>query len=168
MNTANDQTQTIINVEVDYSQSLTTMIADGHYDEVHRDITPRNFRIFSRGFRQIELTLLQFKHPVAPLKAVMLMKRQNCRPATVEELLALGSQHPDLQRRIPIVGLGSARVVENRRYVLCLGGSESSRSLGLAVIYRRWSIYYRFAFVRGERLSNESLFILICAGNPLA
>jgi hypothetical protein len=148
MKTAHDETQIIVNTAVDYSRSLTKMIDDGHYDEVHRDITPRNFRLSARGFRQIELTLVQFKYPVAPLEAVMLMKERGYRPATIEEILALGSQHPELQRSIPIVGLGSARVVENRRYVLCLGGSQSTRELGLAVIYRRWSIYYRFAFVR--------------------
>jgi hypothetical protein len=78
----------------------------------------------------------------------MLMKKPGYRSATIEELLALGSQHPELQRTIPIVGLGSARVVKNRRYVPCLGGSEASRTLTLAVIYRRWSIYYRFGFVK--------------------
>lgn len=147
MKTANDQTQTIANVAVDYSRSLAKMIADGRYDQVHRDITPRNFRLSATGFRQIELTLVQFKYPVAPLEAVMLMKEEGYRPATIEEILALGSQHPDLQRRIPIVGLGSARVVGNRRWVPCLGGSETERALTLAVIYRRWSPYYRFAFV---------------------
>jgi hypothetical protein len=148
MKTANDQTETIVNVVVDYSRSLTKMIADGRYDEVHKEITPRNFRLSATGFWQIELTLVQFKHPVAPLEAVMLMKEEGYRPATIEEILALGSQHPELQRRIPIVGLGSARVVENRRYVPCLGGSESARALTLVVIYRQWSTCYRFAFVR--------------------
>jgi hypothetical protein len=133
---------------VDYSQSLTKMIADGHYDEVHRDITPRNFQLSSRGFRQIELILVQFKHPVAPLQAVILMREQRCRPAVIEELLALGSQYPDLQRRIPIAGLGSAHFIESRRFVPCLGGNTAKRTLTLAVIYRRWSICYRFVFVR--------------------
>jgi hypothetical protein len=137
-----------LTLSVDYSQSLRKMIADGGYDEINGDITPRNFRLQATGFRQIDLILIQFEHPVAPLEAVVLMKKEGYRPATIEEILALGIEHPELQRSIPIVGLGSARVVENRRYVPCLGGSESSRSLGLAVIYRRWSIYYQFAFVR--------------------
>jgi hypothetical protein len=148
MKTANNQTQTLVSVEVDYSRSLKKMIDEGHYSEVHKDITPRNFRLSATGFRQIELTLVQFKYLVAPLEAVMLMKEEGYRPATIEEILALGSQHPELQRRIPIVGLGSARVVESRRWVPCLGGSESERTLTLAVIYRRWSTYYRFAFVK--------------------
>jgi hypothetical protein len=148
MKAANDQTQTIVNVAVDYSRSLTKMIEDGRYNEVHKDITPRNFRLSATGFWQIELKLVQFQYPVAPLEAVVLMKKQGYRPATIEEILALGSQHPGLQRRIPIVGLGSARVAENRRYVPCLGGSESARTLTLVVIYRRWSIYYRFAFFK--------------------
>lgn len=148
MKTSNAQTETIVSVPVDYSRSLTKMIADGRYNEVDKDITPRNFRLSAAGFRRIELTLIQFKYPVAPLEAVMLMKDDGYRPATIEELLALGSQHSELQRSSPIVGLGSARVVGNRRWVPCLGGSGVERKLTLAVIYRRWSPYYRFAFVR--------------------
>jgi hypothetical protein len=139
----------VVTVAVDYSQSLTRMIADGHYDEVHRDITPRNFRLCSRGFRQIELALVQFKHPIAPLEAAMLMKANGYRPASLEELLTLGSQHPELQRKIPIVALGAPRVVKNRRYFPCLGGSNSYRLLTLAAIYRRWSTSYKFLFVKG-------------------
>jgi hypothetical protein len=148
MKTANEQTETLVSVAVDYSQSLTKMIADGRYDEVHKDITPRNFRLSATGFRQIELTLVQFEYPVTPLEATVLMKEEGYRSATIEEILALGSQHPELQRRIPIAGLGSARVVENRRYVPCLGGSGAERTITLAVIYRRWSTCYRFAFVK--------------------
>jgi len=148
MKTANDQTETIVNVAVDYSRSLREMIADGRYDEVHKDITPRNFRLSATGFRQVKLTLVQFKHPVAPLEAVVLLKEEGYRPATIEEILALGSQHPELQKHIPIVGLGSARVVGNRRWVPCLGGSETERTLTRAVMYRRWSTCYQFAFVR--------------------
>lgn len=148
MKTANDKTQTIVNVPVDYSQSLTKMIAYGGYDEVNKDITSRNFRLSATGLRRIELALVQFKYPVTPFEVLTLMKDEGCRPATIEELLALGSRCPEMQRRIPIITLGSAHIVANRRWVPCLGGSDSSRTLTLAVIYRRWSTCYKFAFVR--------------------
>jgi hypothetical protein len=137
-----------VSVSVDYSRSLTQMIMAGRYDEVHRDITPRNFRLTATGFREIELNLVQFKRPVAPLEAVVLMKAEGYRPATIEELLALGSQYPELQKSVPIGALGSANVIQNRRFVPCLSGSLSHRALTLAIIYRRWSTCYRFAFVK--------------------
>ncbi len=139
---------TLVRLDVDYSASLQEMIRAGRYDEVHEDITPRNFRLSAHGHDEIEITLVQFQNPVAPLEAVVLMKERGFRPAVIEEILSLGAQHPDLQRSIPIVALGSARVIKNRRYVPCLGGSQSARQLNLVVIYRRWSIYYRFAFIR--------------------
>jgi hypothetical protein len=148
MSAVNDERLTTLVVAVDYSQSLNALISDGCYDSVHTEITPRNFRLSATGCWQQEMLLVQFRDSVAPLEAVVRMKEQGYRPAIIEELLALGSQYPDLQRSIPIVALGAARVVENRRYVVCLGGSQSARELGLVVMYRRWSIYYRFAFVK--------------------
>jgi hypothetical protein len=140
--------QEVFTVPVDYSQSLGRMIRAGEYDAVNGDINPRNFRLEGAGSREVELTLVQFSRPMAPLELVMLMERRGYRPATIEELLALGREKRDLQRSIPIVALGSGLVRHDRRYVPCLGGSASVRSLTVVVIYRRWSNCYRFVFVR--------------------
>jgi hypothetical protein len=140
--------QAVFSIPVDYSERLGGMIRAGEYDEVNRDINPRNFRFEGAGCREVELTLVQFSPAMAPLELVKLMEARGYRPATIEELLALGREQRDLQRSIPIVALGSGLVRNNRRYVLCLGGSASVRNLTLVVIYRRWSNCYRFAFVK--------------------
>ncbi len=142
--------ETCLSVDVDYSRSLVAMIRQAAFDKINKAINARNFPLVERGYREVDILLIQFDLPVAPLQAVLLTKERGYRPATIEELLAIGSQYPDLQRSIPIVALGAARVVENRRYVACLGGSQAARELGLVVIYRRWSIYYRFAFVKSK------------------
>jgi hypothetical protein len=142
------ETQAVFNVQVDYSLSLGQMIAAGEYDETNGDINPRNFRLEGAGCRKVELTLVQFSRAMAPLELVTLMERRGYRPATIEELLALGREQPDLQRSIPIVALGSGLRRHDRRYVPCLGGSAFVRSLVLVVIYRRWSNCYRFVFVK--------------------
>lgn len=144
----NEDRQEVFNVLVDYSQSLKQMIDAGCFDKVHRDITPRNFRLEAVGCREVELTLVQFVRPKGPVELVTLMRTRGYRPATIEELLALASVQPSLQRSIPIAALRSGCVLNGRRYVPCLGGSQSTRELNLVVIYRKWSIYYRFAFVR--------------------
>jgi hypothetical protein len=142
------ETQEVFTVPVDYSQSLEQMIAAGEYNETNGDINPRNFRLEGAGCREVELTLVQFSRAMAPLELVMLMNRRGYRPATIEELLALGKAERDLQRSIPIVALGSGLRRHDRRYVPCVGGSASVRNLTLVVIYRRWSGCYRFAFAK--------------------
>jgi hypothetical protein len=142
------ETEAAFTVQVDYSQSLKQMMDAGGYDEMNSDINPRNFRLGGAGSREVELTLVQFSRAMAPLELVMLMEGRGYRPATIEELLALGNAQRDLQRSIPLVALGSGKALDGRRYVPCLGGSASIRNLTLVVIYRRWSNCYRFSFVR--------------------
>lgn len=113
-----------LSIGVDYSQSLGKMIADGSYDEVSKDINPRNFYLQSVGHRQVELTLVQFSVAISPLEMIEKMKAQGFRPATIEELLAIGREKPDLQRSIPIVALGSSRKVKGSRWFPCLGGNQ--------------------------------------------
>jgi hypothetical protein len=140
--------QVLFTVTICRGQSIEEMIEAGCYDEVNSEIRLVIFPWKRKGSRKVELTLTQFDLPLAPGKIKRLMASRGYRPAYVEELLALGKEQPEPQRRIPIVALGSGRIARSRRYAVCLGGSESSRSLGLVVIYRRWSIYYRFVFVK--------------------
>jgi hypothetical protein len=143
--------QEVFTVPVDYSQSLGQMIRAGEYDEINSDMNSRNFRLEGAGFREVELTLVQFSRLMAPLELAMLMERRGYRPATIEELLALGKAAGELQKTIPVVALGSGLVRKNRRYVPCLGGTASIRNLTLVVIYRRWSNCYRFLFVKRQQ-----------------
>jgi hypothetical protein len=135
-------------VIVDRRSSLERMIADGNYDKVHPLVWTIPYRRLMGGRKEIEIALVQFQHTFAPSEMKRLMKGHDYSPAYIEELLALGRDYPNLQRRNPIAAIGSGRIVEGRRYAVCLAGSESNRELGVAVIYRRWSPYYRFAFVR--------------------
>src|ERR1017187_1732534 len=111
-------------VFVDYSKSLREMIAAGRYDETAVEVNPRNFRLEAVGCREVELLLVQFDRPKGPVEIVTVMRGRGYRPATIEELLALAHAQPDLQRSIPIVALGSGLVMNDRRYVPCLGGSQ--------------------------------------------
>jgi hypothetical protein len=135
-------------VIINCSESLDEMIEAGRFDEINEAIRLVNFPWKRKGSKQVELTLIQFDQAFEPAAIRRIMAARGYRPAFIEELLALGREEPNLQRTIPIVALGSGRIIKGRRYAACLGGSASSRTLGLTVVYRRWSIYYRFAFVR--------------------
>ncbi len=150
MKALNEERVTTLKIGVDYSLSLRAMIQRGCFERVNANITGRNFKLTRRGYVELEIVLVQFGSPISPLEVTMQMKEHGCRPAVLEELLAVGSHHPDLQRAMPIVALGSGRMEQNRRYVPCLGGSRSARALNLVVVYRRWSKYFRFAFVKGD------------------
>ena len=143
----NGERRESFSVAINYSESLRQMIEAGSYDEVSKDISPRNFYLQSVGHRRAELTLVQFGYAMSPFEMIERMKAQGFRPATIEELLAIGREKPDLQRTIPIVALGSSRTHGNSRWFPCLGGNRAKRTLTLAIMYRRWSIYYRFSFV---------------------
>jgi len=143
----NGERREAFSVAINYSESLRQMIEAGSYDEVSKDISPRNFYLQSVGHRTVELTLIQFGGAMSPLEMIERMKEQGFRPATIEELLAIGREEPDLQRIIPIVALGSSRRVKDARWFPCLGGNQAKRMLSLTIVYRRWSIYHRFAFV---------------------
>lgn len=139
---------TVFVVTIDQAESFEEMIKAGQYDEVNSAVRSVSFPWKRKGSKKVELTLVQFDRPLAPGEMTRLMEARRYRPAFIEELLALGKEHPDLQRRIPIVALGSGRIIQARRHAACPSGSQSSRCLQLAVIYRRWSTCYRFALVR--------------------
>jgi hypothetical protein len=147
-NHTNGERTAVFTVPVDHGQTLNEMIAAGRYDEVNDAVRTVSFPIKRRSRKLVEITLIQFERAYASWELITLMEARGYRPAFIEELLALGREQPDLQRRIPIVALGSGRIIQGRRRAVCLGGSESSRHVQLAVIYRKWSIYYRFAFIR--------------------
>jgi hypothetical protein len=135
-------------VIVDRRASLERMITDGRYDIVYPLVRTIRYKRLMGGRKEIEIALVQFQHTFAPSEIRRLMKGRGYRPGYIEELLALGRNYPHLQRRNPIAAIGSGVIVKRRRYAACLSGSQSTRELGTAVIYRRWSPYYRFAFVK--------------------
>ena len=85
------------------------------------------------------------------------MDKRGYRPATIEELLALGESHPALQREFPIIALGSCWMIPHGagslvpglwaifgdRY-LAVGWLESRLDYNSL----RWDDNYRFLAVR--------------------
>src|SRR6266446_4765052 len=98
----NGERQEVFVVTIDCGQSLDEMIKVGGYDEISEAVRLVTFPWKRKGIREVELTLVQFAYPLAPGEAKKLMAGRGYRPAYVEELLALGREQPDLQRRNPI------------------------------------------------------------------
>lgn len=136
-------------VNVDYSASVEQLIKNGKYDWFNDDITGRNFPSSEKGTAQVVVYLVNFDHDISSEDAVKELDRQGLRPATLKELLALGSTYPDLQRKDLIVALGSTwRGSDGRVSVPCLGGVGSRRGLRLTWWGGVWGSGWRFAAVR--------------------
>ncbi len=137
-------------VTVDYKQTVIQMIQAGKYDWINDDITAERFPIQGEGEKEVEVTLFHFGWKISSETAISAMDKAGYRPATIEELLALGSSHPRLQGQFPVMALGSAWQDSDRgRCIPCLDWGSSGRSLGLRWFETSdWREYCRFAAVR--------------------
>lgn len=93
-------------VEVDYPRKLTGMVEAGKYDSVDDFIKEKNFLIKGEGKRKVKIILFHFGYWISAEQVIIQMKKKGCRPASIEELLALGETQPDLQREAEIIALG--------------------------------------------------------------
>lgn len=134
---------------VDYTCNLGQMIADGNYDWVDSDITQEYFPVQGQGKQEREIVLFHFNRVVNSDEAIKEMAQADCSPAAIEELLALGKAHPDLQRQFSIIALKSVwRNPDGYRYVPYLGRSGTERNLYLTYCDYDWDEDCRFAAVR--------------------
>jgi len=137
------------NIIVDYNRSLADMIKAGNYDWVNSDINAKHFPIKGKGKHELTATLFHFDRYIESDDAIAEMDKQGYRPATIEELPALGEKYPELQKEFPIVALGSVwRGPSGDRYVAYLGWNGLERGLGLDWFGSRWSARWRFLALR--------------------
>lgn len=139
----------IFKVAVDYGQTLEQMIAAGRYDWVSSGITPKRFPISGEGGAERELVLVHPNKVASTDEVLAELDRHGLRPAKIEEILALGAAHPELQREFPIVELGSSFVdgLGSRRFAY-LGRYVALRGLRLFCDVDGWGVRCRFLAAR--------------------
>lgn len=137
-----------LRITVDYSLSLEQMIAAGKYDWSNSDITAKRFPLKGSGKSELEPKLFYFGQDMSSEKVIAEMDKEGFRPCTIEELLAIGEQHPELQRKFPMVALGSVAELDGDRSVAYLGRNDSKRKLRLHWFGPGWPDIYRFPAVR--------------------
>jgi hypothetical protein len=95
-------------LQVDYGKSIEDSVRAGRYDWVNRDVTSANFPSDEAGHGMISVVLVPFS-PQASLEYVLhLQAEAGQRPATLKELLAFGETYPEVQKKLPIIALGSS------------------------------------------------------------
>lgn len=137
-----------LRIVVDYSLSLEQMIAAGKYDWSNSDITAKRFPLKGSGKVELEPKLFYFGRDMSSDNVIAEMDKEGFRPCTIEELLAIGEQHPELQRKFPLVALGSVAEIGGCRYVAYLRRRGSERELDLLWFGNDWGDICRFPAVR--------------------
>lgn len=122
-------------LSIDPDIRLKARIQAGRYDWVNKNITARHFPKTSSGSVRLDSFVFVVRVGLSLRTNGILaeLDRADFQPCGLDDLLAFGQYHPDVQRKFPIVGLDS--VWGNRRwgirYVVCLFGDEACRFLDL-------------------------------------
>ena len=154
--------ENIFAVEVNYDQTVGEMIKAGKYDWKNFDINSQNFPVNHRQRGEMDIYLVHFDRLMEFEGVIPELDKLGLRPGELPELLAFGAKYPDVQRRFPIVALGSVWL---RRFPIVAFGSvwrnpvgdrlvpylcrrASERDLGLFWFVGTWPDFCRFAAVR--------------------
>jgi len=139
----------VLSVTVNRDRTIAEGIKAGEYNWSNDSINDKNFKRTGKGTEVTEIILVHFDKSMSTDKALKELEKRNLRPADLQELLAIGEQHPDKQRQFPIIALGS--VWQNpvgNRLVPFLGRNDSRRGLNLDWVGGDWRDVCRFAAVR--------------------
>lgn len=105
---AGRMTKQIAAVGLNCDASIPELVTLGRYDGVEQATSANFEQDYSCSGRQGRiLWLVNFNHIMTTRDAVLHLRSNGLRSATLRELLALGIMHRDMQLRYPIVALGS-------------------------------------------------------------
>jgi len=138
-------------VVVDYSKPLVDMIKAGKYDWGCDGIIPEHFPFGkAEGSKEIEIQIVHLGLEATTREVLAELDNRGLRPATLAELLALGAQHLELQRRFWVVALDSScRNSAGHVFVPSLGATGGMRGIQMCWLDQDiWRETYRFAAVR--------------------
>jgi len=133
---------------VDYDISISTLVKEGNYQGVTREINDRNFQTKRTGQAEMEIKLFYFHVTKKAEEVIAAMEREGYLPAEFHDLMFFGIQNPEEQVRYPIAGLGSVWVdVDGTggKYAIAI---SDSRSVTLRCYDGYWGTGYRFLGVR--------------------
>src|SRR5680860_339245 len=133
-----------IKLSIDYTKTIEQATANGNYDWKNNNITTKNFPIFSENIGKnvdVLARIFRFNHDIRLEEVVYEMDKAGYRPATLTELLALGSLFPELQKKFPILALGSSmKHSSSSCFFPCLKSTSVGRMIDLDFRFldRRW------------------------------
>lgn len=134
---------------VDYDLSIPDLLKAGKYDDTNSNITDENFLSAESGKKEVEFGMYHFGKVMDSSEDVIAeMKKDGYRPATMKELLSFGKKNKNLQKKFPIIALGSVAELGSNRRVGALYGRGCRRYAFLSYFDFDWHDDYRFLAVR--------------------
>src|SRR3989344_5105193 len=133
-------------ISVDYRKNVEDGVEAGRYHWANPNITSEHFPTKRNGRTEVRVKLIHFNRSVSADEALRKLDRMGYRPVELHELLVFGEKYPEIQRRFPVVGLGSIwRDRNDNRYIPCLCGDSSRRYLNLISDEHDLDEIWRFA-----------------------
>lgn len=166
-------------LNVDYSITVEDLLRAGSYNWVNHRLASSNFPAAGGGRVALSAVLVPFSPEANLDHAVGDQAALGMRPATLKELLAFGEAYPDVQRKLPVLALGSSvdlevitydRITEGRKVVFrrmvprvrrlypFLGGGLAGRVAGLEWLSdpAGYGMYYAL-FVKPQQIAPPAL-----------
>ena len=103
-------------LNVDYRLTFKQMFDACNFKSSEAILRERNFpfsAVLNPRLETITVKLFYFNRGFHAEDAILVMKKNGYRPATIAELFAFSCAYPDLQRRFPIIALGSVMKDKN-------------------------------------------------------
>lgn len=123
-------------------------IERGGYGWRNDNLTEERFPITEDQTGEREQKLFHFNRSLSSADAARLIREAGFEPARIGDVLAFGEAFPNIQRRHPVVGLGSAAEIDNKASVPALWFDGYRRTLDLIWLEGDWHRNYRFLGVR--------------------
>lgn len=139
---------------VDYSKTLAEMIATCGFDWKSHDFSANRFlELGKKGEPIIIAELVHFNLSISLSEAEEELKTMGMRAGTIRESLAFGATYPEMQRRFPIVALGSPAIdlSDGSWGAACLDGDEDRRCVKLVWNRSKLRACCRFLAVRNNK-----------------
>lgn len=131
------------------SYIASELIRRGKYDWAHDWITDERFPIAEHAPCARKIELVEFDHDPTSEEVLRDFTRSGLKRPTFEDALYFGVQHPEGQRKHPIVFLHEpVQDSHGNLRVLVLGSLSGKRDLSLVCFDGRWSRYCVFAGIR--------------------
>jgi hypothetical protein len=158
MKKSNDQNKTSnINTEeikltVNSDKTIEQAIEDGNYYWKNSDITVEHFPVTQKPTQkktEVIAKIFHFNCNMNHVDIALEMDKENYRTADTMELLVLGATYPELQKKFPIIALGSLWHDVYRNYcVPCLFSFNDKRRFYLAWFVKEWNTNFYFLGIR--------------------
>ena len=140
-----DLTKQTFLTHISSSMSFNARVKAGKYDLVDRKkVTRVHFPFKEEKIdRELTITFLQFEGSKRAEEVLRIFRSRGLRPVTIVELLALGAEHPELQRQGTFIALGSLWLKGRRPqhgvspgdlFAPCLTGNENVRFLSAIIV----------------------------------